>query len=253
MLIDTHAHLDMYGQHELDGILKRARENDVGTVITIGTDLPSCLITLELVDKHPDVFGAVGFHPHEARDVTADHLNQLQEWVKHPKIKAVGEIGLDYYRDYSPRKKQQAVFAAQIEIAGQLNLPIIIHNRDASADTVRILKQSGISGEKVVFHCFSGEVSLTEKLLAMGCYLSIAGPVTFANVRKTAEVVKAAPLKKMMLETDCPYLAPHPHRGQPNEPSYLPLIAEKVAEIKSFPLEEVAKTTTANARCFFSL
>lgn len=253
VLIDTHAHLDLYDPKDLDGIHQRAEENGVERIITIGTDLPSCLTTLELIGRYPPVFGAVGFHPHEAKTIETDGLSQLKEWAKHPKVKAIGEIGLDYYRDYSPRKRQQEAFKAQIEIASELGLPVIIHNRDADQDTLKLLKKSGLPGERVLFHCFSGDVQMAKELAKIGCYLSIAGPVTFKNAKKTVEVVKAASLKKLMLETDCPYLAPQPYRGRPNEPGYLPLIAEKVAEIKGISVEDVASVTTSNAEVFFAL
>lgn len=253
MLIDTHAHLDMYNPGELDEVLLRAEQNGVGIILTIGTDLPSCLTTLELIEKNPQLYGAVGFHPHEAKHVKPDHLNQLKEWAKHTKIKAIGEIGLDYYRDYSPREKQQEIFRAQLDITRELELPVIIHNRDASPDTLKILKESGFPGGRVVFHCFSGDLWLADELLAMGCYISIAGPVTYKNAVKTVEVAGVVPLEKLLLETDCPYLTPHPHRGQTNEPGYLPLVAEKVAEIKGLSAEQVASATTANAGRFFQL
>lgn len=252
MLIDTHAHLDLEEfDRDRPTVLDRARSNGIGYIINTGFDLESSRRSIALAARHPQIFAAVGVHPHDAAKADAAVWAAIPELAAAPKVMAVGEIGLDYYRDLSPRTVQQAAFRRQIGIAKELNLPIIVHNRDAHADTLRILKEEKAGEAGGVLHCFSGSWEVAKECLDLGFHISFAGPVTFTNAPKLQDVVQKVPLDRLLVETDCPYLAPVPHRGKRNEPAYVHLVAEKIATLRELPLEELAAATTANARRLF--
>jgi len=250
MLIDTHAHLDLAEfDRDRPAVLERAWANGVDYIINIGFDLASSRRSIALAAQQPRIFAAVGVHPHDAAKADNSTWAALPDLATAPKVMAVGEIGLDYYRDLSPRPVQQAAFRRQIRMARELNLPIIVHNRDAHADTLRILKDEK-AGEGVL-HCFSGSWEIARECLELGFYISIAGPVTFTNAPKLQEVAQKVPLDRLLVETDCPYLAPVPHRGKRNESAYVRLVAEKIADLRGLPLAELAAATSANARRLF--
>ena len=205
-----------------------------------------------LAESHPDVYAAVGVHPHDAGTVNEEDYLKLAQWAMLPKVTAIGEIGLDYYYDLSPRDVQKTVFCRQLDLARQVGKPFIIHDRDAHGDILDIVRKQaqGLSG---VFHCFSGSWEMAKELLKLGYYLAIGGPVTFKNAAKVQRVAAQIPLDRLLIETDCPYLTPHPHRGHRNEPAYVRLVAEEIARIRNISLEELAAATTFNAKQLFGI
>lgn len=253
ILVDTHAHLDSprFGG-DLIEVISRAFEAGVGMIVTVGGDLHSSLAAVEIAQQHPSVCAAVGVHPHEADHVNQADLVDLARLGEHAAVVAIGEIGLDFYRNLSPPEKQREVFVAQLELARELGKPVVVHDREAHIETMSILRDKA-QGLKGVLHCFSGDRSMAEQAREMGFYVSFAGPVTFENARTLQRLVRELPLDCMLIETDCPYLAPHPHRGRRNEPAYVRLVAAKVAELKGVPLQLVAEVTTANATRLFGL
>lgn len=259
LLVDTHAHLD-FPQFDADReqVIKRAVEGGVVAIVNAGAGLVSSQRAVALADAYPEIWASVGVHPHEAKTVTADTLTGLRELADHPKVVAVGEIGLDYYRDLSPRDVQRRVFRQQLDLAREVGRPIIVHDRQAHADVLRILRQwvgSSDGGQKPVgvVHCFSGDLGLARELIELGFYVGIDGPVTYSNAGRLREVVAGVPLERVLIETDCPYLTPHPHRGRRNEPAYVRLVAEAVAEVKGAALADVIRVTTGNARRLFDV
>ena len=252
ILIDTHAHLQMkdYNQ-DRDEVIARAAEAGVMYIINASFDLPSSQQALKLAEEHENFYAAVGFHPHDAKSLDDKALESLQEMAKHPKVVAIGETGLDYYRDLSPRSVQKSVFEIQLQLAKEMNLPVIIHNRDAHEDTLRILQnyKDNIRG---VMHCFSGDQDFADRCLNMGLYISFAGPVTFPNARELQQIAAKVPSDKFFIETDCPFLAPQFKRGKRNEPSYVKAIAKKISELRHTTLQQISQTTTANARTLFN-
>lgn len=253
MLVDTHAHLDMKDfDRDRETVLQRARDSGVGVVITVGYDLQSSLRAVRLANDYDFVFAAVGVHPHDASTVTPQVAKTIEELCSSPKVVAVGEIGLDYYRNLSPRDTQERVFRLFLGIAREKKLPVVIHERNASKECLEILEQEWHNMSGGVMHCFSGTWDMAQRLLEMGLYLSFGGPVTFLNARNK-EVVKRVPLPRLLLETDCPYLAPEPFRGKRNEPAFVRIVAEKIAELKGVRLEELALQTSLNATRLFGL
>nr|WP_092070596.1 TatD family hydrolase [Dendrosporobacter quercicolus]NSL48308.1 TatD family hydrolase [Dendrosporobacter quercicolus DSM 1736]SDM12518.1 TatD DNase family protein [Dendrosporobacter quercicolus] len=253
MLFDSHAHIDDERfAADRDEVIARARENGVTGIINIGADMDSSQRSIALADRYAGIFAAVGNHPHDAKAVQNGDYDQLAEWLKRPKVVAIGEIGLDYHYDLSPREIQRQVFIRQLDVARQMGCPVIIHDREAHGDILQILKTEG-RGLTGVLHCFSGSLEMARELLELGFYLSIAGPVTFKNAAKLPEIVGAAPLERLLIETDCPYLTPHPHRGKRNEPAYVRLVAERVAELRGMELSALAAATTANVCRLFSI
>lgn len=261
MLIDTHAHLDF---SKFDGdrpaVIERARAAGVDVIVNVGTDLASSRRAVDLAEQYECVYAAVGVHPHDAKRLDGAMLAQLRELAQNPKVVAVGEIGLDYYRDLSPRDVQRRAFQAQLAWAARLGKPVIIHDRDAHDEIMdaltgwaRGLDNSPLAGRPGVLHTFSGDLAMARQAIDLGFYISISGPVTYKNARQLPEIVKALPLDRLLVETDCPYLAPDPYRGKRNEPAYVRLVAERIAELKGIPLDELATTTTANARHLFGL
>lgn len=253
-LIDSHCHLDMEAdQDDIDDLIASARQCGVHTIITIGIDLVSSQRAAELADIYPDVYASVGIHPHSAEEGGDAVYQQLKEVAASDKVVAYGEIGLDYAKRYAPAERQRAEFARQLECAKELNLPIIIHDRDAHEDTLRIIKEQGPFPAGGVMHCFSGDTVLAYQVLDLGLYISVPGIVTFKNASELQKVTREIPLERMLLETDGPFLTPIPFRGKRNRPEYLLYTAAKVAELKNISIEELARQISENTRQLFSL
>lgn len=252
MLFDTHAH---YDDPRFDGIrddlLATMPGKGVKYITNIGTDLATSRATLELTRKYPFVYGAAGFHPHEAKSMTDEALDEIVSMLGDGKIRAMGEIGLDYYYDLSERDVQRAAFARQLEIAKELDVPVVIHEREACADMLEILSASSV--RRGVVHCFGGSRETAKILLDMGFYISFTGAITFKNARKAYEVVPYIPSDRLMAETDCPYLTPVPFRGETNHSGYLKYTVEKIAEMRGISFEEAAAMTFGNALAFYGI
>ena len=253
MLIDTHCHLD---DERLIGdeaqVLQRAIEFGVETMVTIGTDEKTSAVAAQIASRHPGkVFHTVGAHPSDVDRFGEGELTEVERLARETGPKAIGEIGLDYYHS-SDRNKQAVVFERMIGLARELSLPIVIHDRDAHEDIYRILLEKA-KGLKIMMHCYSAGPGFVDRFMELGCLFSIAGPVTFKNGQEHRDAVAKIPLDRLVVETDSPYLTPMPYRGQRNEPAYVKFTAEKVAEVKGISLEEVARTTTQNAKKFFGI
>jgi TatD DNase family protein len=256
-LIDSHTHLDSHRfEEDREAVMERALAAGVAAMINVGADLASSQRSVALADRYPNVYASVGVHPHKARTVDGAALAELRALASHPKVVAVGEIGLDFYRDLSPRDQQRRAFRAQLAWAAKLGKPVIIHDREAHDEVLELLANwmaEAPERRRGVLHCFSGDLAMATEAVALGLYLGVDGPVTYRNARKLPEIVAWMPLDRLLIETDCPYLPPDPHRGQRNEPAYVRLVAAKVAEIKGLPLEEVARVTTENVRRLFGM
>lgn len=250
MLIDTHAHLDSPKfDTDREEVIARAQAAGIDTIVNIGFNRETIPTTMALAEKYPFIYAAVGWHPTDAIDMKLEEdLAWIESLCAHPKVVAIGEIGLDYYWDTSPKEIQHTVFREQIRLARKLNKPIVIHNRDAHEDIVKLLREERASEVGGIMHCFSGSWEMAKMCLDMNFYISFGGPVTFKNARVPKEVMEKVPLDRILVETDAPYLTPHPHRGQRNESAYVRLVAETAAEIKGLKLEEIAKITSENAR-----
>lgn len=254
MLFDTHVHLnDNQFEDDLEEVIERARLNGVERMVVVGFDEKTIKRAMELIDTYDFMYAAIGWHPVDAIDLTDSYLDWIEELTAHPKVVAIGEIGLDYHWDKSPKDIQQAVFRRQIQLAKKLDLPIIIHNREATEDVVAILEEEGAAEVGGIMHCFSGSPETAKRCLEMNFYISLGGPVTFKNAVKPKEVAKEVPLDRLLIETDCPYLAPHPYRGKRNEPSYVKLVAEQIADLKEISFDEVARATMENANRLFRI
>jgi TatD DNase family protein len=251
MLVDTHCHLEMADYRDLEQVIARAGEAGVSRVITIGIDLESSRRAVALAADHQGVFAAVGIHPHHVQTIGSGDYEEIRSLAASPKVVAYGEIGMDLVKRYAPVELQLEHFRQQLRLARELALPVIIHDREAHAPVMDLLRQEGPFPEGGVMHCFSGDAALAREVTALGFYISVPGVVTFAKAASLQEVVKETPLSSLLLETDGPFLAPVPWRGKRNEPAYLLHTAQKVAELKEVPLEEVARQTTANARRLF--
>lgn len=253
-LFDTHAHVDSSQyRDDRDAVIQRARDAGVDLILNIGYNEATSRRTLELVARYPFMYASVGIHPHHAAEVTEETYTLLREMAKNPKVVALGEMGLDYYRDLSPRDAQAEVFRRQIALARELRLPVIIHDRDAHRDIVAILKEEKASEVGGVLHCFSGDWVMARECLNLGFHISLAGPVTFQNGLTAQEVAKLVPLDRLLIETDCPYLAPTPYRGKRNEPAYVRLVAEKIAALRRMPVERLAEVTRENGMRLFGV
>ncbi|QJD85817.1 TatD family hydrolase [Cohnella herbarum] len=250
MLIDTHAHLDSPKfDNDREEVIARALEAGIDTIVNIGFNRETIPTTMALAEKYPFIYAVVGWHPTDAIDMKLEEdLAWIERLCSHPKVVAIGEIGLDYYWDTSPKEIQHTVFREQIRLAKRLNKPIVIHNRDAHEDIVRLLKEEKAEEVGGIMHCFSGSWETARKCLDMNFYISFGGPVTFKNARVPKEVLERVPLDRLLLETDAPYLAPHPHRGKRNESAYVRLVAETAAEIKGISVDEMAHITSENGR-----
>jgi TatD DNase family protein len=252
MLIDSHAHLEMSDyDSDRDAVIKRARDQGIEIIITVGIGLEECEQALELARAYPFIYAALGLHPHNAKKDSGRLFDFIQEHAGNQKIVALGEMGLDFFKNWSPRPDQIRCFREQLSLARKLKLPVIIHDRDAHAETLAILKEEQAREVGGVIHCFSGDYRMASACIDMGFYISIPGTVTFKNAATLHEVVKKLPLEKLLIETDAPFLTPHPFRGKRNEPAYVKYVAEKIAEIKKLPIEAVARATTENAKTLF--
>jgi len=261
ILADTHCHLDFYNyDQDRVSVLARAWEAGLGRILIPGIDLATGLAATRIAEAHPQVYVAVGVHPNSSLAWEADSLEILEQMAVHPKVVAMGEIGLDYYRDRAPKNHQKRVFREQLNLAGRLNLPVVIHTRNASpqdrrciSDVIKILREWE-SPRKYpgVIHSYSGDETEAQELIELGFFIGITGPVTFKNAAELRQVVAAIPLERLLIETDGPFLTPHPYRGKRNEPAYVRYIAEKIAEVRDLSPQRVAKQTTANAQRLFS-
>ena len=258
-LTDSHCHLDQpHFDSDREAVIARAAENGVTKLINPGVDLPSSRAAVALARQHPCIYAAVGVHPHDARTLDAAALDELKALARAHKNAAIGEIGLDYYRDLSPRAVQRYAFEAQLALAAELELPVIVHDRDAHDDIEAALREwslhasrSALNGRLGVLHSFSGDAVLAERAAALGFYIGISGPVTYKHADQTREVVRAVPIEQLLIETDAPYLTPQPYRGKRNEPAYVRFVAQAVADARGLTLEQVAAQTSANATALF--
>lgn len=254
MYIDTHVHLnaDQY-EEDIDEVIQRALEAGVEKMVVIGFDRKTILKAMELTEQHAFIYAVVGWHPVDAIDCTEEDLEWIESLTAHPKVVGIGETGLDYHWDKSPRDIQQEVFRKQIRLAQKVNLPIIIHNRDATADVIRILREEEAEKTGGIMHCFGGSVETAKECIDMNFMISLGGPVTFKNAKTPKEVATEIPLEYLLIETDAPYLAPHPYRGKRNEPAWVTLVAEEIARLKNLSVKEVADETTKNALKVFNI
>lgn len=254
-LIDTHSHLTFDGLiQDIDGVVARSKAAGVTSWITIGTDPQQNRKVIELADKFENMYAAVGIHPHDAKDLTADTLTELKELAQSEKVVAIGETGLDFHYNLSPQPDQKRAFAAQLKIAKELNLPVIIHCREAFDETMEILDRHGHGLKAVVFHCFSGSAEQAKIVLDYGFYISFTGVVTFKNAELTRQAAKIVPVDRLMLETDCPYMSPEPMRKQKiNEPALMIHTAKYLAELKGMDLADFANAVTTISRAFFQI
>lgn len=256
MLVDTHCHLDFDRfDEDRDGVLWRAAEAGVARIVVPAIDLDNARTVLALAEAHEMVYAAVGVHPNSAAGWQAGWMDALRELAFHEKVVAIGEIGLDYYWERTPHAVQHEAFAAQSALAAELGLPVIVHNREASEDVLRILLASPLAGREApgVLHSFSAGPEIAERALAEGFYLGFTGPLTFKKAGELRAIAASAPLDRLLVETDAPFLAPHPHRGQRNEPAYVTFVAEQLAKLHGITPEAMAAQTTENARRLFGL
>ncbi len=253
-LIDTHVHLDHERfSDDLDQVIERAKSSRVWPIVTVGADLASSRHAVECVTRYPGVIATVGIHPHDAATVSDSVLDEIRVLAGKMGVVAIGEIGLDYHYDFSPRDVQRRAFAIQINLARELGLPIVVHVREAYSDVMTILRSERAEDIGGIIHCFCGDYEEARDCLDMGFYISVGGILTFANSSELRKIIKKLPLDRILLETDAPYLTPVPHRGKRNEPAYVGLVAQALAELKNIALKEVTETTTANANKLFGL
>jgi TatD DNase family protein len=261
-LIDTHCHLDFDAfREDREEVLRRAFESGVERILNPGIDLKSSREAVHLADTNPQMYAAVGIHPNSAQGWDENTLNELRDLASHPKVVAIGEIGLDYYRGYTSHDLQQSIFRRQLDLAAELGLPVVIHNRQSTADLLGILadwlaalKESGspLRDRPGVLHSFSESYAAAQEALAMNFYIGFTGPVTFGNAGELRETAARIALDRLLVETDAPFLTPHPKRGKRNEPAYVRFVAEKISDIQKLPFELVAATTSANADRLFN-
>lgn len=254
MLIDSHAHLDMEDfQQDLPMVLNRAIQGGVCQVITIGIDLASSKKALDIAKAHHFVFATVGCHPHNADRLENGDLDRMAELAAGSKVVGWGEIGLDFHRNHSSREGQMRAFEAQLEIAAHLDLPVVIHDRDAHDEVLAMLQSMGKSRPRGVIHCFSGDYALAEAFMELGYYISIPGTVTFPKAHAVKEAAARIPLDRLLVETDAPFLAPAPKRGKRNEPALVYYTAKEIANLRDTSFDEVARRTAANTRMLFAM
>ncbi|MBM7557229.1 TatD family hydrolase [Halanaerobacter jeridensis] len=253
MLIDTHAHLDFDRfDEDRDQVIQNAYDVGIKKIINVGADMESSRNSVQLAKDYDFIYASVGMHPHDAADFNQECYDELKELAKNDKVIAIGEIGLDYHYDNSPRQRQQEVFKEQLKLAKELGLPVVIHSRDAKEDSLRILEEhaADLTG---VMHCYGYDLPTAKEVFELDFYLSFGGLITFNSTTSMQKMVKKLPLERIILETDAPYLTPEPHRGQRNESKYVKEVAEKMAEIKNMSVSEVAEITTKNAEQLFDL
>lgn len=248
MLIDSHCHVYMADfDADRPAVLARARSVGLGALIAVGYDLPSSRQAIDLSEQESDVYACVAIHPHHAEDFTPAALAELKELASRPKVVGIGEIGLDFYRNLSPRKAQEAAFRAQLHLADALRLPVAIHDREAHADTMRILSEDAGRLRAVVLHCFSGDGAMAAEAWSRGYFIGVGGPLTYPSAGALRDTLAGAPRDRIVLETDAPYLPPTPHRGKRNEPAYLRLVVERLAALWDAEPDNVAETSARNA------
>jgi len=254
VFIDSHAHLDMKAfDRDREEVLERAVKGHLTHVITVGIDLDSSWRAQDLAETYGFVYASVGYHPHNARECNEADLEKLARMASKPKIVAWGEIGLDFFRQHSSRDEQLEAFTRQLEMASDLNLPVIIHDREAHKDVLAILNKMGKGEKKGVIHCFSGDMELAAAFMDLGYYISVPGTVTYRKAFQVRQVAAGIPLDRMLIETDAPFLTPEPKKGKRNEPLYVSFTAQEVARLRETDLEEVAAKTSENARILFDL
>ncbi|RCW63063.1 TatD family hydrolase [Saliterribacillus persicus] len=254
MLFDTHVHLNVsHFKDDQQEVMKRAEEAGVKYMVVVGFDHETIPKAIKLAEDNENIYAAVGWHPVDAVDFMNKELQWLEELAEHPKVVALGEMGLDYHWDKSPKDIQKDVFKQQIQLAKKVKLPIIIHNREATEDIIEVLEQENAAEVGGIMHCYNDSVEYVDACLAMNFYISLGGPVTFKNATLPKEVAKYVPLDRLLIETDCPFLAPHPYRGKRNEPAYVSLVAEKIAELRELDVKKVEEETTKNACRFFGI
>ena len=252
--IDSHAHLDdKRFDTDRDELINSLSDNGIEAVLNPGADLKSSKNALFLAEKYPFIYAAVGCHPHDTKYMNDDTMNKFKEMAKSNKVIAIGEIGLDYYYDNSDRDTQKKWFREQIRLAKELDLPYIVHDRDAHEDILNIMKEEHYDGARGILHCYSGSVELSREFIKLGFYISLAGPVTFAKARVSKLVAKEIPFDKLLIETDSPYLTPEPFRGKRNEPKYVRYVAEEIAKIRNVSIDEVAEKTKKNFKTLFEI
>ena len=248
MLIDSHAHLEMPEfKKDLEAVIQRAKGSGVEYIFTVGTEKKDWKRAVEIADSHPSIYVILGVHPHNAKEIDDQTYPTLKKLCRNGKVKAYGEIGLDFFRNLSPRDIQLKRFREQIGLAKELDLPIVIHDREAHRETLEILKSEKAEESGGIIHCFSGDYEMAKACMDMGFYISIPGSITFKNAEGFRKIVERIPLESLLVETDAPFLTPEPFRGKRNEPSYVRYTAQKVAEIKKVSFEKVAEITTQNA------
>jgi TatD DNase family protein len=254
MLFDSHAHYDNErfadDRHE---IIKKAYDSGVSYILNPSSDIESLAASVSLAHEFEFVYAAVGVHPHEVKNMNDNTLAVIEEYAKDKKVVAIGEIGLDYHYDHSPRELQKHWFAQQINLAKKLDLPIIVHDRDAHEDTMNLIRSEDAKTVGGVFHCFAGSVEMSRELLDNNFYISTGGAVTFKNARRIVEVIKYVPIERLLIETDSPYLTPEPFRGKRNYSAYVRVVAEKISEIKGMEFDKVADITLNNAKKLFRI
>ena len=252
---DSHCHYDdPKFEADRETLLPSIYESGIHCLINCATDFKSMKSTMDLMKKYPFVYGAMGVHPHEVKDLEYDDLDRIYTYAtSHPKVVAIGEIGLDYHYDFSPRDTQQEYFQEQCELALELELPVIVHSREAAQDTMEILKTYAKADLTGVVHAYSGNLEMAKEYVEMGFYLGIGGMLTFPDVKKILRTVREIPLERLLLETDSPYLAPVPNRGKRNDSRNIPFVAAKIAELKGISIEEVARQTTKNLENLFGV
>ena len=254
MLIDTHAHLEMREfNDDRDDVIKRAREAGVEYIVTIGTTIESSRDAVLLADKYDFIYAAIGIHPHEVKDILHPAYDILRHFAQHKKVVAYGEIGLDYHYEHSPRSDQKRKFRDMLREARELDLPVIIHDREAHEDTLQILSEEWSPDLGGVLHCFSGDAAMAKRVIEMGFSISVAGPITFPKAESLREVIKQVPIEHLLIETDSPYLAPQPVRGKRNEPAFVRHTAEAIATLKGLSVDDVARITSFNAMQLFGI
>ncbi len=250
-IFDSHAHYDDDSfSEDLSGLLEELPSKGVSHVVNCGTDINSCKKLAEISDKYGYIYFAAGIHPHEAEDAKEGFIEELKTFTKQPKCVAIGEIGLDYHYDFSPRDIQKDVFEKQLILAKELDKPVIIHDREAHEDTLNLLKKYKPKG---IVHCFSGSVEMAKDIVKLGMYMGLGGAVTFKNAKKPIEVAKYVPLESLVLETDCPYMTPVPFRGKRNDSSLIAITADFIAELKGIGTQELLDKTCGNAKNIFGI
>ena len=252
-IIDTHAHLD-FDRFDSDrqNTIYRAREANVKGIINVGIDLTTTLKSIELAEKYTNIFATAGIHPHDAIEATDEDIEALRELLYHPKVVAIGEVGLDFYRNISPPDVQRKLFRMFMDWFFEYDLPLVIHTRDADEAMLSILKEKSKSGWRGVFHCFAGDQQMAAQVLEMGFHISFTGNITFKN-SSSVHVMRDVPMDRLLVETDSPFLTPMPHRGKRNEPAYVNFVVEKIANVKGLTPDEVAHITTKNAQELFDI